>query len=159
MTTRATPASRTAATWSAVRKSASDLHRDRGGLGERDEEVVLAGFARSCPVEIDQMGFLRPLCGEVGEGGGGVVGVAGFAGEIALGQANAAAGDEVDGGEEDHADRNAFRNDAPGVEDRSGWNCAPHKWSCRITAVTLRVSYAARAAVAWVSGQAKLWAK
>ena len=86
------------------------------------------------------MGFLGAARSKVGERGGGVVGVTRLAIEIALGKPHAAAADEVDGGEQDHASRNALRNAAPGAEERSGWNCAPHNGPWRMAAVTLRTS-------------------
>ena len=109
MTTRATPASSTARDLVGGAETAGDLELERGDPSEGDEQVVLARFAGSGAVEIDEMRFLGALRGEVGERGGGIVGIAGFAREIALRQANAAAGDEVDGGEQNHAARNAFR--------------------------------------------------
>ena len=74
--------------------------RDHREVGE---QLVLAGFLGPRAIEIDAVRPCRPVLGEAGQRFGGALGIARLAIEIALRQADAAAGDEVDGGVEDHA--------------------------------------------------------
>ena len=113
---------------------AGDLEPQRRVAGERGEQVMLARRPGARAVEVDEMRFLRAARGEVGKRGGGVVRIDCLAREIALREPHATAADKVDGGKQDHDARNALRKDAPAADERSGWNCAPHRWPWRTAA-------------------------